>query len=78
MPVQRIYRAREVRAIYGNASLATFHYWRKVGRIPQPDVKLGEQVPGWSEGLIADHQREMKERGYQPFVPGGNKKRAKR
>jgi hypothetical protein len=63
MPVQRILRAKEVRAIFGNAPLATFNYWRRVGRVPQPDVQLGDQVPGWTEGLIERHQREMIERG---------------
>jgi hypothetical protein len=63
MPPQRIYRAREVRAFYGNPSLATFAYWRRVGRVPQPDVQLGEQIPGWTEGLIERHQQELIERG---------------
>jgi hypothetical protein len=63
MSVQRIFRSREVRRFFGDPPQSTFNYWRKKGRIPQPDVQLGEQVPGWTEGLIERHQREMIERG---------------
>jgi hypothetical protein len=65
MSVQRIYRRKQVQKLYGDPPQSTFNYWRKVGRIPQPDVQLGEQVPGWTEGLIERHQREMIERGRQ-------------
>jgi hypothetical protein len=60
---QRIFRASEVRAFYGNPPIPTFNYWRKVGRVPQPDVQLGEQIPGWTQELIERHQAEIIKRG---------------
>jgi hypothetical protein len=63
MAVQRVLRNREVRALYGNPCAATWYYWRRVGRVPKPDVMLGAQVPGWFESTLERHQKEMAKRG---------------
>jgi hypothetical protein len=54
--VERIYRKREVRRLYGNPPLSTFDFWVNTGRVPKSDFQLGAQTPGWTEGLLARHQ----------------------
>jgi hypothetical protein len=54
--VQTIYRKRQVRKLYGDPPLSTFNDWVKTGRVPKPDVQLGPQTPGWTEGLIERDQ----------------------
>jgi predicted DNA-binding transcriptional regulator AlpA len=63
MPVQRIYRRREVQELFGNPPISTFYFWMKIGRVPKPDCMIGESTPGWFESTIERHQQETAERG---------------
>jgi hypothetical protein len=63
MSAQAILRRRRVRQLYGDPPASTFAYWRKVGRIPPPDVLLGDKTPGWFESTIERHQKEIAKAG---------------
>jgi hypothetical protein len=59
--VERIYRKKEVRRLYGNPPLSTFDYWVSKGRVPKSDFQLGAQTPGWTEGLLQRHQAGLRQ-----------------
>jgi hypothetical protein len=53
---QVIHRKRAAKRFFGDPPDSTWHDWIKRGLVPEPDVELGPQTPGWTEGLIARHQ----------------------
>jgi len=57
--VEKVYSRREVRRFYGDPANSTFYYRIKTGLIPAPDVALGPDTPGWTEGLITRHQKTL-------------------
>jgi predicted DNA-binding transcriptional regulator AlpA len=60
---ERIFRLVEVKRFYGNPSNSTFYDRIKRGLIPAPDVELGPQTPGWTEGLIERDQAAKRAAG---------------
>jgi hypothetical protein len=61
--VEKIFRRLEVKRAYGDPPWSTFYHRQQTGDIPKPDVMLGDDTPGWTEGHINRHQKQLKDRG---------------
>jgi len=78
MVVEKIHRRETVRGFYGNPPLSTFYARIEKGLIPRPDVELGPNTPGWSDGAIARHQATLRlaaEQGQQRRAAMGRRVR---
>jgi predicted DNA-binding transcriptional regulator AlpA len=74
---ERIFRLVEVKPFYGNPSNSTFYDRIKRGLIPAPDVELGPQTPGWTEGLIERDQAAKRAAGRSGDVSAASARRVR-
>jgi hypothetical protein len=73
MPVDTAYRKSQVRAIYGNEPLSTFHHRIKNHQIPPPDFYMGD-TPLWWQSTIERDQQAKRTIG-NVDQPAGGKRR---
>jgi hypothetical protein len=66
MQPQIVYRKKQAKKFYGDPPDTTWWEpdttwweWQQTGKAPKPDVMLGERTPGWTDGHIARHQRNL-------------------
>ena len=57
--LQRVFRSREVRENYHRGSKSKFYADIKAGEFPKADVRLSERIPGWTEGILEQHQAKQ-------------------
>jgi hypothetical protein len=72
--VERVYRKSQVRELYGNPPMSTFHNRMAAGHIPRPDVMLSDRCPGWTQTCIEQHQRS-RVNAYEPISIGKKKRK---
>ncbi len=63
----------QIKLLSPKALAAHFHIgertlWRLIaqGRVPRPDVSLGDRLPRWRASTIAKHLDDLAERGLSP------------
>jgi hypothetical protein len=59
MAVQQFYRLKAARHLLGDMPKSTCYQQRACGKIPPPDVWLGEKMPAYSEALLSEIQARL-------------------